>query len=60
MIITYLSCDGETEVEEEIVSAEFYEYNYWLFEDPVSAMKCIRPDGTNFVVDCRNVYSIKA
>lgn len=58
MKIKYLSCDGETEVEEEIISIEFYEYKHPMFKDLVQAMECIRPEGDTFVVDCKNVFEI--
>lgn len=45
MIIKYLSCDGETEIEEEITRAEMFQnmsHNYFL--------RCARPDGDTFEI----------
>jgi len=45
MIIKYLSCDGETEIEEEITRAEIFQnmsHNYFL--------RCARPDGDTFEI----------
>ena len=59
MIIRYLTCDGETVAEEEIVSVEFFEYEDWRYKELVQGMTCTRPDGDDFEVDCRDVYGIK-
>lgn len=58
MKIEYLSCDGETEVVEEIVEVEFYEYENRITGEIIQGMECKRPEGDTFAVDCDCVYSI--
>lgn len=60
MKIKYLSCDGETEVEEEIINADFFEHKHWKTGQLIQFMICTRPDYDNFEVLCKNVRSIKA
>lgn len=60
MKIEYLACDGITEVEEEIIKIDFFEYNHRVTDRVVQRMQCTRPDGDEFVVDCEKVYCIKA
>lgn len=52
MKIEYLACDGITEVEEEIIKIDFFEYNHRVTDRVVQGMQCTRPDGDEFVVDC--------
>lgn len=59
MLINYLSCDGETEVEEEVIKIEFYEYEDRITGELMQGMECKRPDGDIFVVDCNKVYGIE-
>lgn len=57
MKIEYLSCDGETEVVEEIIEVEFYEYENRTTGEITQGMECKRPEGDTFVVDCDCVFS---
>lgn len=57
MKIKYISCDGATEVEEEITKAEFYDYiNTGI--GSTSDLMCTRPDGSMFEVDFCDIYEI--
>lgn len=60
MKIKYLSCDGETEVIEEVIEVEFYEYENRITGETVQGMECTRTEGDAFAVDCKNVFYIKA
>ena len=53
MKIKYISCDGETEVEEEIIKAEFCDY---INNDP--DLMCTRPDGSMIEIDYCDVFEI--
>ena len=55
MKIKYISCDGETEVEEEIIKAEFCDY---INNDP--DLMCTRPDGSMMEIDYCDVFEITA
>ena len=55
MKIKYISCDGETVVEEEIVRADFYLEEYFRVEEHIIFMECQRPEGDIFTVPCSSV-----
>lgn len=59
MKIKYTSCDGITEVEEEIVKVEFYEGKNWKTGELIPMMLCERPDSSDFETDCKDVDYIK-
>ena len=57
MKIKYISCDGISEVEEEIIKAEFCDYaDNGL--GSVSDLMCTRPDGSMMEIDYCDVYEI--
>lgn len=58
MKIKYLSCDGETEVIEEVMEIEFYEYNNFVTNLVTQGMECVRSPGDTFVIDCNKVFYI--
>ena len=59
MKIKYISCDGETEVEEEIIKAEFCDYvNTGI--GSISDLMCTRPDGSMMEIDYCDVFEITA
>lgn len=54
MKIKYISCDSITEVEEEIIKAEFYEIMY----QPEIEIICTRSDNSEFIW-CGKEFSIE-
>ena len=58
MKITYVSCDGETEVVEDVTNAEFYEGMNWGTGGCIPMLLCKRFDGDEFEIDCISVCEI--
>lgn len=58
MKIKYLSCDGETEVEEIVESIGFYEGTDYVNNKLELMMLCKRKTDDYFEVACKDVFNI--
>lgn len=58
MKIKYLSCDGKTEVEEEVESIGFYEGTDYVNNKIELMMLCKRSTDDYFEVSCKDVFNI--